>query len=273
MKLLVLQGFSKEIKIPKSKYVGYIKDYEGATLMGCELNPRIPYTEFSVIIKKQKEVSVRPTRAPSAQVGRLWREVRTPGLCVGASDGHQGLSSLWFVWISSLKVSFTSCLNYHFEAGVNTYQIGVECKACKIQWFYLQGLLHAGPTPSSQTWLFIPFSKLQAVADALTLLRGVFILHPLPLPVHAHTHTRAHTLGCAHTHTCTHVHTRVHTLTRAHTHILLPVSHSSLNFSSTSLIHSFELQLLIFFHIYLSEYSPLFSIASSESVCFQILSD
>lgn len=36
--------------------MGYIKDYEGATLMGCELNPSIPYTEFSVIIKKQKEV-------------------------------------------------------------------------------------------------------------------------------------------------------------------------------------------------------------------------
>ncbi len=52
------QGFSKDIKMPKSKYVGYIKDYEGATLMGCELNPCIPYTEFSVIIKKQKEVCV-----------------------------------------------------------------------------------------------------------------------------------------------------------------------------------------------------------------------
>lgn len=51
-----LQGFSKDIKVPKAKYVGYIKDYEGATLMGCELNPSIPYTEFSVIIKKQKEV-------------------------------------------------------------------------------------------------------------------------------------------------------------------------------------------------------------------------
>lgn len=58
MNLISLQGFSKEIKIPKTKYVGYIKDYEGATLMGCELNPRIPYTEFSVIIKKQKEVSM-----------------------------------------------------------------------------------------------------------------------------------------------------------------------------------------------------------------------
>lgn len=53
---LQFQGFSKDIKVPKAKYVGYIKDYEGATLMGCELNPSIPYTEFSVIIKKQKEV-------------------------------------------------------------------------------------------------------------------------------------------------------------------------------------------------------------------------
>lgn len=59
-----LQGFSKEIKIPKTKYVGYIKDYEGATLMGCELNPQIPYTEFSVIIKKQKEVSKGLTHVP-----------------------------------------------------------------------------------------------------------------------------------------------------------------------------------------------------------------
>lgn len=51
------QGFSKDIKVPKSRYLGYIKDYEGATLMECELNPRIPYTELSHIIKRQKEVS------------------------------------------------------------------------------------------------------------------------------------------------------------------------------------------------------------------------
>ncbi|KAF4533073.1 hypothetical protein B566_EDAN002636 [Ephemera danica] len=41
------QGFSKEIKMPKAQYTGYIKDYEGATLMHCELNPRIVYTEFT----------------------------------------------------------------------------------------------------------------------------------------------------------------------------------------------------------------------------------
>ena len=50
------QGFSEEIKLSKSVYNGYIKDYEGATLMGCELNPRIIYTEFTAIIRKQKEV-------------------------------------------------------------------------------------------------------------------------------------------------------------------------------------------------------------------------
>ena len=73
MNLFVLQGFSKEIKIPKTKYVGYIKDYEGATLMGCELNPRIPYTEFSVIIKKQKEVRRWLIHVPSfVQASLRW---------------------------------------------------------------------------------------------------------------------------------------------------------------------------------------------------------
>lgn len=74
--LFDLQGFSKEIKIPKTKYVGYIKDYEGATLMGCELNPQIPYTEFSVIIKKQKEVSTGLTHVP------LYRAVLVGASCI-----------------------------------------------------------------------------------------------------------------------------------------------------------------------------------------------
>uniref|UniRef100_A0A4X2M6U7 Histone acetyltransferase n=1 Tax=Vombatus ursinus TaxID=29139 RepID=A0A4X2M6U7_VOMUR len=69
------QGFSKDIKVPKTKYVGYIKDYEGATLMGCELNPRIPYTEFSVIIKKQKEIIKKLIERKQAQIRKVY-----PGL-------------------------------------------------------------------------------------------------------------------------------------------------------------------------------------------------
>jgi len=51
-----VQGFSTTIKLQKSAYLGYIKDYEGALLMGCQLNPRIVYTQFSEVIRKQKEV-------------------------------------------------------------------------------------------------------------------------------------------------------------------------------------------------------------------------
>ncbi|KAG6440336.1 hypothetical protein O3G_MSEX001186 [Manduca sexta] len=50
------QGFSKDIKLPRAMYQGYIKDYEGATLMHCELNPRIVYTQFTAVIRTQKEI-------------------------------------------------------------------------------------------------------------------------------------------------------------------------------------------------------------------------
>lgn len=53
------QGFSKDIKLPRDVHQGYIKEYEGATLMGCELDTRIQYTEFSQVIQKQKTVSPR----------------------------------------------------------------------------------------------------------------------------------------------------------------------------------------------------------------------
>ncbi|XP_069673616.1 histone acetyltransferase KAT2A [Periplaneta americana] len=50
------QGFSKDIKMSRSTYQGYIKDYEGATLMHCELDPRIVYTEFIAVVRRQKEI-------------------------------------------------------------------------------------------------------------------------------------------------------------------------------------------------------------------------
>ncbi|KAK5647049.1 hypothetical protein RI129_005513 [Pyrocoelia pectoralis] len=50
------QGFSKDIKLARPIYQGYIKDYEGATLMHCELNPKIVYTEFTSVVRRQKEI-------------------------------------------------------------------------------------------------------------------------------------------------------------------------------------------------------------------------
>ncbi len=51
------QGFSREIRLPRPAFQGYIKEYEGATLMGCELYPSIVYKEFSEVISRQREVS------------------------------------------------------------------------------------------------------------------------------------------------------------------------------------------------------------------------
>lgn len=49
------QGFTKEITLPKSAWMGYIKDYEGGTLMQCTMLPRIRYLEAGRMLLKQKE--------------------------------------------------------------------------------------------------------------------------------------------------------------------------------------------------------------------------
>lgn len=49
------QGFTKEISLDKSIWMGYIKDYEGGTLMQCTMLPRIRYLEAGRMLLKQKE--------------------------------------------------------------------------------------------------------------------------------------------------------------------------------------------------------------------------
>lgn len=66
------QGFSKEIKLEKLIYQGYIKDYEGATLMGCELNPNIVYTEFTSVIRKQKEIIKKIIEKQQEQMTKVY---------------------------------------------------------------------------------------------------------------------------------------------------------------------------------------------------------
>lgn len=65
------QGFSKDIKLSKSVFQGYIKDYEGATLMGCELNPKIVYTEFTAVVRKQKEILKRLIERKQNQIRKV----------------------------------------------------------------------------------------------------------------------------------------------------------------------------------------------------------
>lgn len=50
------QQFSKDIKVARSIYAGFIKEYEGATVMHCELYPNIVYTQFSTVLRKQRDI-------------------------------------------------------------------------------------------------------------------------------------------------------------------------------------------------------------------------
>ncbi|KAF2648939.1 histone acetyltransferase GCN5-like protein [Lophiostoma macrostomum CBS 122681] len=49
------QGFTREITLPKSAWMGYIKDYEGGTLMQCTMLSRIRYLEAGRMLLRQKE--------------------------------------------------------------------------------------------------------------------------------------------------------------------------------------------------------------------------
>ncbi|XP_015930997.1 histone acetyltransferase KAT2A isoform X2 [Parasteatoda tepidariorum] len=50
------QGFSKTITLDKEMYSCYIKEYDGAELMECRLDPKIKYVDLSNVLKVQKEI-------------------------------------------------------------------------------------------------------------------------------------------------------------------------------------------------------------------------
>ena len=57
------QGFTKEITLEKSKWMGYIKDYEGGTIMQCTMLPRVRYLEMGRMLLKQREAVHAKIRA------------------------------------------------------------------------------------------------------------------------------------------------------------------------------------------------------------------
>lgn len=50
------QGFTKEIHLEKKRWLGYIKDYDGGVLMECEIDPKLPFTDLSTMIRRQRQV-------------------------------------------------------------------------------------------------------------------------------------------------------------------------------------------------------------------------
>jgi histone acetyltransferase len=59
------QGFTKDVTLDKPIWMGFIKDYEGGTLMQCSLLPRIRYLEVGRMLLKQKETIMAKIKAVS----------------------------------------------------------------------------------------------------------------------------------------------------------------------------------------------------------------
>jgi len=56
------QGFSKDISLDRSVWAGYIKDYEGGTIMQCTMLPKVDYLDKFNILKQQQEAAMTKIR-------------------------------------------------------------------------------------------------------------------------------------------------------------------------------------------------------------------
>lgn len=59
------QGFTKEISLDRSVWVGYVKDYEGGTLMQCSMVPRVHYLQVQQLLATQKQQVLAKIRSIS----------------------------------------------------------------------------------------------------------------------------------------------------------------------------------------------------------------
>ncbi|PSC71001.1 Histone acetyltransferase GCN5 [Micractinium conductrix] len=48
------QNFTKVVTLEKEKWFGFIKDYDGGTLMECRIHPTLPYATFPEMLAKQR---------------------------------------------------------------------------------------------------------------------------------------------------------------------------------------------------------------------------
>ena len=58
---------SQTLNMPRERWVGYIKDYDGGTLMECYVHPTIDYTAVPEMIKTQKAFVNARIKAMSQQ--------------------------------------------------------------------------------------------------------------------------------------------------------------------------------------------------------------
>lgn len=59
------QGFTKKITLPRDAYSGFIKEYDGVTLMEFVIHPLINYSEVATTIRMQRAALANRLRSIS----------------------------------------------------------------------------------------------------------------------------------------------------------------------------------------------------------------
>lgn len=52
------QGFNRQVTMKRERWVGFIKDYDGGTLMECPLSEHVDYTDLPKMIEEQRTIIV-----------------------------------------------------------------------------------------------------------------------------------------------------------------------------------------------------------------------
>eukprot|EP00984_Skeletonema_dohrnii_P015691 scaffold6822_cov121-Skeletonema_dohrnii-CCMP3373.AAC.11 len=65
------QGFTKAVSMPKGRYQGLIKDYDGGTIMECYVHPTIDFTRVPEMIQAQKQFILQRIRAGTAKSDKV----------------------------------------------------------------------------------------------------------------------------------------------------------------------------------------------------------
>lgn len=106
------QGFSKEITLDRAVWAGYIKDYEGGTIMQCKMLPKVDYLSWRDTTAQQREAVLNKIREKSRShivYDGLpqFQEGMPPGVTVDPKD-VPGLRESG--WTPSMQ---TACVSFH----------------------------------------------------------------------------------------------------------------------------------------------------------------
>ncbi|KAJ2306699.1 histone acetyltransferase [Coemansia sp. RSA 2706] len=117
-----VKGFTKEITLDKRLWMGYIKDYEGGTLMQCSMVPKVEYLKVKDILAKQREAVLEKIQAKTRS------QIVYPGLkCFKDDSGVAEIDPFKIPGIieSGWTPEMDEISRRHARSKLNTWQINV----------------------------------------------------------------------------------------------------------------------------------------------------